>query len=67
MERLVKYYTCPMTWEVFGTIESGADALEEAVQIAEDSSFEWLPDIGRSDIIEDSMRVDTEAVESYND
>ena len=63
----MKYYTIPMTWEVFGTIEIEADSLEEAVQIAEDPSFEWLPDIGRSDVIEDSMQVDTEAVESYND
>jgi len=61
------YYTIPMTWEVFGTIEIEADSLEEAVQIAEDPSFEWLSDIGRSDVIEDSMRVDIEAVESYND
>ena len=62
----MKTYTIPMTWEVFGTIEIEADSLEEAVQIAEDPSFEWLPDTGRSDIIEDSMRVDIEAVESYN-
>lgn len=64
------YYTIPMTWEVFGTIEIEADSLEEAVQIAEDPSYDWGPDIvlgASADIIEDSMRVDYEAVESYND
>jgi len=64
------YYTIPMTWEIFGTIEIEADSLEEAVQIADDPSFEGQPEIvlGASTvIIEDSMRVDHEAVESYND
>ena len=64
------YYTIPMTWEIFGTIEIEADSLEEAVQIADDPSFECSPGIvlgPSTDIIEDSMRIDYEAVESYND
>jgi len=58
------YYTIPMTWEVFGTIEVEADSLEEALIKAELPQTE-MPYNG--DYIEGSLRLDDEAVESYND
>ena len=63
MERLMKTYTIPMTWEVFGTIEVEADSLEEAI-IKADLPETEMPSNG--DYIEDSLHVDHEAAESYN-
>lgn len=57
------YYTIPMTWEVFGTIEIEADSLEEAI-IKADLPETEMPSNG--DVIEDSLRVDHEGAESYN-
>lgn len=57
------YYTIPMTWEVFGTIEVEADSLEEAI-IKADLPETEMPSNG--DYIEDSLRVDHEGAESYN-
>ena len=58
------YYTIPMTWEIFGTIEIEADSLEEAI-IKADLPETEMPSNG--DYIEDSLRVDHEGAESYND